>query len=74
MEKAKASIQPLLFVLLMASRPAMVNAAPAGSQQQGTLSINTVTDAVNVSNCIMIMFLKIITFPHLTGSCGSTGI
>ena len=74
MEKAKASILPLLFVLLMASHPATVNAAPAGSQQQGTLSINTVTDAVNVSNCIMIMFLKIIPFSHLTGSCGSTGI
>jgi hypothetical protein len=48
MDEAK-DILLLLLVLLSASYPGTVNAAPAGSQQQQTLSTNVVTDAINVS-------------------------
>ena len=46
---AMASILLLLITLFTASYPGAVNGAPAGSQQQETLSTNIVTDAINVS-------------------------
>ena len=61
MDKARASFLLLLFVLLTASYPAAVNAAPAGSQQQGNLSTNIVTDAINVSYGIMVVGEKMTT-------------
>lgn len=48
MDRAMATFLLTLFMLLAASYPAVVNAAPAGSQQQRGLSTNIVTDAINV--------------------------
>ena len=45
----KAAVILTLFMLLAARYPAVVNAAPAGSQQPSELSTSIVTDAVNVS-------------------------
>lgn len=58
MDKGKATILLLLFMLLTSSYPAAVNAAPAGSQQQGILSVNIVTDAINVSSAYIMHYCK----------------
>ena len=66
----------MFFVLLSASYPAAVNAAPAGSQQQGSLSTNIVTDAINVR--LVYMIVEVIEIDNLifgaTGSCESIGL